>query len=407
MSRNVRSLVSDLLAIALGLAVASFSTTVLSAARSARVGDNAAPSVWLLSPGNNQAVTGTITVSATASQDTEALQFQLNGGSLGPTVTSGACSMNWNTAAVPDGNYTLTVVGYDASGNATTSSPSTVTVENSIPLISGIVTSGITDTSAVVTWSTNQLSSSSVDYGVNSYTNSTPLDVNLTTQHAATLVGLQPGTTYHFRVSSWNGVGLLATSGDLSFTTAGVNTPGVPAPPSGSPGSPAGCVTPDPFAAFGGGMCVNGGWLPPGAGYFQGQPAAPAPPTIVTGCNTPDPFTAIGGGTCVNGGWLPRNVVTPPAPPAAPVAPVAPTPTVPSGPCGTPDPFAALGGGTCFNGGWFPPGMLPAPGSVAPVAPPPVQSNPTGCITPDPFSGIPGLRGVCVNGGWYPVRAGG
>lgn len=405
MSRNVRSLVSDVLALALGFTVASFSTTVLSATRAARSGAESNPSVWLLSPNGNQAVTGTVTVSASASQDTEALQFQLNGGNLGPTITSGACSMDWNTGAVPDGTYTLTVVGYDAGGNATTSSAATVMVENTAAAISNVATSGITDTSAIVTWSTNQLSSSSVDYGVNGYTNSTPFDVALSTQHAATLVGLQPGTTYHFRVSSWNGVGLLAASNDFVFTTAGVNSPAVPAPPS----APGACTTPDPFVALGGGLCVNGGWLPGGASLFQAAPMSAAPPVIIGGCSTPDPFTAIGGGTCVNGGWLPRSVVTPPPAPSVPNTPAPPpVQVVPSNSvCGTPDPFVAIGGGTCFNGGWFPPGMLPAPGNVQPVTPPPPLPSQQGCATPDPFVSIPGMRGACVNGGWYPVRIGG
>jgi hypothetical protein len=73
--------------------------------------------------------------------------------------------------------------------------------------------------------------------------------------------------------------------------------------------------------------------------------------------------------------------------------------------CATSDPFVALGGGTCLNGGWFPPGMLPAPGNVAPVTPPAIPSGGAGgCVTPDPFSTIPGLHGLCVSGGWYPVR---
>ena len=61
------------------------------------------------------------------------------------------------------------------------------------------------------------------------------------------------------------------------------------------------CITPDPFVAFGGGTCVNGGWYPPG------NTPAPPPPPVPGGCITPDPFVAIGGGICANGGWRPRN----------------------------------------------------------------------------------------------------
>ena len=63
----------------------------------------------------------------------------------------------------------------------------------------------------------------------------------------------------------------------------------------------------------------------------------------------------------------------------------------------------------CFNGGWVPLGHpLLATAPISPpvqptaVAPPPAAPA-TGCATPDPFLGIPGLFGVCVNGGWVPV----
>jgi hypothetical protein len=147
-----------------------------------------------------------------------------------------------------------------------------------------------------------------------------------------------------------------------------------------------GCVGPDPFAAFGGGVCFDGGWLPPGV---------PLPGTTMTymgGCSTPDPFVALGGGRCVNGGWFP-----PSAPPPAPSP--TPTPSPSPGGCATPDPFVALGGGTCVNGGWYPPGM----GAPAPTPTP--APAPGGCITPDPFVALGGGR--CINTGWYPPGMGG
>ncbi len=99
-----------------------------------------------------------------------------------------------------------------------------------------------------------------------------------------------------------------------------------PPPSNGSPPPPPNsCTTPDPFAAMGGGTCVNGGWLPPG---MSAGPITPAPTPVIpapipappgngtTGCTTPDPYVSLGGGTCANGGWLP-----PTTPPPAPVPP--------------------------------------------------------------------------------------
>jgi hypothetical protein len=415
MPRTLRTLVLDLTAVALGFFVASFSTTVLAAAHLVS-SSSMIPSVFLLSPNSGQALTGTVTVSASASPDTDVLQFQLNGANLGQAITVGACSLSWNTSTVADGTYNLTVLGIDSLGNSSSSSPSTITVENSAPIIANVAAAGVTSASATIMWSTNQPGSSGIDYGPTPYSNSTPMDLTMTTQHAETIVGLTAGTLYHFRVSSWNAVGMLGTSADFVFTTPTSTSP----TPTPTPTAPGGCTTPDPFTSLGGGTCIDGGWYSPGTSTAgtSAPTATPTPTPTVTptptptptptvsagGCTTSDPFVAIGGGICSNGGWVPRNV--PPTPTPTPTPPVT-VFTPPSSPgqaskCTTPDPFTSLGGGTCFKGGWFPPGMLPAPGNVTPVTAP--SGSGGGCVTPDPFSSIHGLHGVCVGGGWYPVK---
>src|SRR5262249_44467832 len=165
MHRNTRAAVADLLALTFGFAFASLSITVLAAARSTDPFRTAAPSASVLSPFQGQTVSGDVVVSATATQDTDGLQFQLNGANLGPAINSGACSMNWNTAAVGDGTYALTVLAFDSGGNITSSSPVSVNVANSAPLISNVATSTPASTSIAITWTTNQLSTSGVDYG--------------------------------------------------------------------------------------------------------------------------------------------------------------------------------------------------------------------------------------------------
>ena len=130
MSRTVRVLVADLFALTFGFAVVSLSMTVLMAARSSDPLRTTAPAVSLLSPSQGQIVSGNVVVSATASQDTDALQFQISGANLGPAITSGACSVNWNTAAVTDGTYALAVLAFDANGNMTPSGSVAVTVAN-------------------------------------------------------------------------------------------------------------------------------------------------------------------------------------------------------------------------------------------------------------------------------------
>ena len=92
------------------------------------------------------------------------------------------------------------------------------------PVISGVFTSSVLPTSAVVNWTTDQPSTSSVQYGLGSYTMSTPTDATLVTQHSVTLSNLAASTLYHFRVSSTNSNGGATVSADSTLTTAAIPT---------------------------------------------------------------------------------------------------------------------------------------------------------------------------------------
>jgi len=231
--------------------------TVLMAARSSDPLRTTTPAASVLSPSQGQIVSGNVVVSATANLDTDALQFQLSGANLGPAITAGACSVNWNTAAVNDGTYALTVLAFDAGGNVTPSGSIAVTVANTAPQITNVVASNPTSTSVVITWTTNQASTSGVDYGVNALTSSLPVNWNLVTQHSVTLFGLSPGTSYTFRATSSNGAGLSAASAQFTFAT-----------PAGDPAKSDPSATPTPTPAP---------TLPPKSDPSS-SPAVPAPP---------------------------------------------------------------------------------------------------------------------------------
>ena len=96
------------------------------------------------------------------------------------------------------------------------------------PVISNVAASGLTTSTASVTWTTDDDATSQVDYGLTtSYGSTTTEDTSYVTSHAVLLSGLGSGTTYHYRVRSRNGAGLSTTSGDYTFTTA----PAVPGQP--------------------------------------------------------------------------------------------------------------------------------------------------------------------------------
>src|SRR6185295_16781274 len=104
-------------------------------------------------------------------------------------------------------------------GGSTTSADFTFST-NAIPTVFNVSASGITGSSATITWSTSQPTTSQVEYGVTaSYGSTTTLDGSFVTSHSQGLTGLTAGTTYHYRVISTNAQEVTAMSGDLTFTT--------------------------------------------------------------------------------------------------------------------------------------------------------------------------------------------
>ena len=94
--------------------------------------DSTPPTVSLTVPSGGATVSGTITVSANASDNVgvSGVQFLLNGVALGAEDTTAPYSISWNTTTVANGNHTLTARARDAAGNLTTSAPVTITVSN-------------------------------------------------------------------------------------------------------------------------------------------------------------------------------------------------------------------------------------------------------------------------------------
>jgi hypothetical protein len=87
--------------------------------------------------------------------------------------------------------------------------------------ISQVAASGITATSAWISWSTDSYSDSQVEFGPTiAYGQLTSADVSMTWLHRQLLTGLVPGTTYHFRVRSRDVRGAIGTSADATFTTS-------------------------------------------------------------------------------------------------------------------------------------------------------------------------------------------
>ena len=92
--------------------------------------DTTPPTVQLTSPAAGATVTGTVNVTANASDDrgVAGVQFKLDGADLGSADTSAPYSAQWDASAATTGSHTLTAVATDGAGNTATSAPVTVTV---------------------------------------------------------------------------------------------------------------------------------------------------------------------------------------------------------------------------------------------------------------------------------------
>ena len=94
--------------------------------------DITAPTVTMTAPAAGATVSGSVTVSATASDNVGVVgvQFKLDGVNLGAEDTATPFSTTWNTTTSSNGSHTLTAVARDAAGNTATATSVTVTVNN-------------------------------------------------------------------------------------------------------------------------------------------------------------------------------------------------------------------------------------------------------------------------------------
>ncbi len=101
-----------------------------------------------------------------------------------------------------------------------------IPIDSTAPVISNVQASGITASSAVITWTTDELSTSTVEYGTSTSYGSTVSQYALTTSHSVTLTGLTNNTAYDFRVKSTDSYNNEGVSPNYSFTTsAGASPP--------------------------------------------------------------------------------------------------------------------------------------------------------------------------------------
>ena len=138
--------------------------------------------------------------------------------------------------------YYYCIHATDVAGNAASSCGSInhfttaahqVNLDTLPPTISVVTVAPIATTTAGVTWTTDEVANGYVEYGVtDGYGSETQLNTALSLTHNASISGLTPGTTYHYRVHSSDEAGNTSITPDETFTTGALPAEVVVTPPS-------------------------------------------------------------------------------------------------------------------------------------------------------------------------------
>ncbi len=143
-------------------------------------------------------------------------------GQAGDSTTSHSVALSNLSANV---KYYFRVRSRDAFGNLTTDNNSgeyynfTTTTDTAAPAISNVSASPVYDTVAVITWETNELSDSAVQYGLTNSLGSEQTSATTTYLHSVALTGLTANTVYYYKALSDDASSNTASSSIGTFTT--------------------------------------------------------------------------------------------------------------------------------------------------------------------------------------------
>ena len=147
-------------------------------------------------------------------------------------VTAHRVLLYWLSAAT---TYHYRLTSQDGSGNSISSTDltfRTAGADTTPPVITSVLAPAVTSTGATMSWTTDEASSSQVEYGSTvAYGQQTVLDAVLVTAHTQMVTGLQAGTTYHYRVRSVDAAGNVGVSGDATMTAAAASDTTAPTVP--------------------------------------------------------------------------------------------------------------------------------------------------------------------------------
>ena len=166
---------------------------------------------WLNNAADDyEANLGLLRIDFSAKPSYDAMRL-FTGAPLAPPTTT--------TTVAPTTTTTVAPTTTTTTAPPTTTVVPTTTTDIQAPVVSNVAAEGITRSSATITWTTNEASSSVVDFGIAGLTTSVT-GTGGVTSHTVALSGLARSTRYIYRVRSVDGAGNAGVSVTYSFTTA-------------------------------------------------------------------------------------------------------------------------------------------------------------------------------------------
>jgi hypothetical protein len=194
---------------------------------------------------NNGALTGTVVVNGNAAvtnSSTVTLTLSAAGSvspvthmrfsNSGTTYSLAEPYSPTKTWALSAGNGTKTVYAQfmNAAGNWSLPATDTIVLDATAPVVSGVTAANIGTSTATISWTTDEPSTSQVEYGAGTtFTTVTPVDGSLVTTHSLVISSLAAKTGYVYRVRSRDAASNEAVGATNTFTTL---TPPDTTPPS-------------------------------------------------------------------------------------------------------------------------------------------------------------------------------